>query len=446
MKKDTVLMLLLLISQYTYAAGFQVREQSVVGQGASFSGVAAGGGDLNTVFFNGASMIQQPGSAISGTYSLIKPSGNFSNGMASTSNGIPLEGNGDYQNVISNVPSFAFVYSVSEDLKLGATVNAPWGLETDYDSTWIGRYHAVKSDLISVNVNPMVAYRLNDNIALSIGVQAQYLDATVSNAIDFGTIGMLNSIPGSNPGSFGQDGFVSIDGDDWSFGWTAGILIELTDWTIFGMGFRSKIFHELTGDSEFTPDSQGIGTAVSAATGAFIDTNSKIRFETPESLYFGVRHKPNSMWSMMVEMDFTRWSRVDQLEIQFSNPNQNSNVTRLEWNDTWFGSFGIEYQPSDRWQVRGGLAYEEGATSRNYQTPRVPDDDRIWLSIGGTYSYNQFIKLHAAFTHIFIDNPEFDLMAEFPLSLSDENAFRGNLSGELDLDVNILSFGVTIKL
>ena len=106
----------------------------------------------------------------------------------------------------------------------------------------------------------------------------------------------------------------------------------------------------------------------------------------------------------------------------------------------------MEYQPSDRWQVRGGLAYEEGATSRNYQTPRVPDDDRIWLSIGGTYSCNQFIKLHAAFTHIFIDNPEFDLMAEFPLSLSDENAFRGNLSGELDLDVNILTFGVTIKL
>jgi long-chain fatty acid transport protein len=212
------------------------------------------------------------------------------------------------------------------------------------------------------------------------------------------------------------------------------------------MAFRSKISHKLQGNSNFTLDTQGIGAIVSDATGAFIDTDASIRVEMPELLNLGIRHDINGIWSVMAEMDFTRWSRLDALDIQFSNPNQNKSVTNLEWSDTWFGSLGVEYRPSDRWQIRGGVAYEEGATSSNFRTPRVPDDDRVWLSIGGTYSYDNNIQLHAAFTHIIVKDPELDLEAAFPLITSDENDFRGNLSGEFDLDVNILSFGVTIEL
>ncbi len=446
MKQVFFLLLSLLMHQSIHASGFQVREQSVVGQGASFAGVTAGSSDVNTIFFNGASMMLQNGNAISGTTSLINSSGDFRSGSASTSNGIPIAGFGDYKNMTSNIPSLAFVYSLSENSRLGISVNAPWGLETDYDRTWIGRYHAVKSDLNSINVNPMIAFKPYDKISLSVGVQAQYLDATISNAIDFGTIGMVNLIPGSNPGSLGQDGFVSVDGDDWGFGWTAGVLVELTERTRFGMSFRSKISHKLRGNSNFSLDNQGIGAIISAATGAFSDTDASIRIETPELFNLGIRHDISGKWSVMAEMDYTRWSRLDELDVRFSNSNQNKSVTTLEWNDTWFGSLGVEYRPSDRWQIRGGIAYEEGATASNYRTPRVPDDDRVWLSIGGTYSYNDYIQLHAAFTHIIVEDPQLDLKADFPLSTSDENALRGNLSGEFDLDINILAIGITIEL
>jgi long-chain fatty acid transport protein len=294
-------------------------------------------------------------------------------------------------------------------------------------------------------MNPLVAFKLSNRVSLSVGLQAQYLDAKISNAIDFGTIGMIYSIPGSNPGTSSQDGFVKINGDDWGLGWTAGMLVELTEQTRIGLAFRSAISHDLQGHTHFTWDPQGIGALVNAASGTFVDSDASVRLETPELLTLSIRHDINSMWSLMAELDLTRWSRLDQLEIQFSNMDQNNNVTAFEWSDTWFGSLGIEYRSSDRWRIRSGLAYEEGTTSNQFRTPGIPDDDRIWVSFGGTYSYNRFNHIHAAFTHIVMKNPKVDLDAAFPLNTDDENVFRGNLSGKFDSDINILAVGITIN-
>ena len=38
-------------------------------------------------------------------------------------------------------------------------MNVPFGLETDYSRDWVGRYHAVRSELTTININPAVAWR-----------------------------------------------------------------------------------------------------------------------------------------------------------------------------------------------------------------------------------------------------------------------------------------------
>ena len=44
-------------------------------------------------------------------------------------------------------------------MHFGLGVNAPFGLKTDYDDGWIGRYQALKSQIKTINVNPALSGR-----------------------------------------------------------------------------------------------------------------------------------------------------------------------------------------------------------------------------------------------------------------------------------------------
>ncbi|MDW3095027.1 MAG: outer membrane protein transport protein [Gammaproteobacteria bacterium] len=441
-KKLCIFALLFLIHhQDGDASGFQIREQSALGQGNSFAGIAAGSHDANAIFFNGASMTLYDRNTLSSSASVIHFSGDYNNGNSSTISGSLIEGSGTFKHETSRVPAISAVYSWADNLKFGINVSAPWGLKTNYDHNWVGRYYAIQSELRSININPLLAFKVNNKFSYSIGIQAQYLEVEIDNAIDFGTLGFLNSVPGAIPASTNQDGFVSIKGDDWGFGWTAGFLFETSPTTKLGIAYRSKISYQLKGKADFRLDPQGIGATLSGATDAFINTDSFSRIETPEFITFGIRHDINKSWSIMSEFDFTRWSRVDQLVIQFENPSQSNNITNLKWDDTWFASFGIEYRPNDRLQLRGGIAYEEGASSNEFRSPRVPDADRYWFSLGGTYAINNHIKVHGAYSHLNLDDPTLVLSTS-----SEPNVSRGNLVGEYDVHANILAFGISFIL
>lgn len=97
-------------------------------------------------------------------------------------------------------------------------INAPFGLATKYNNTWVARYHAIDTDLLTMNINPSLGYKINDQLSLGLGLSAQYLDAELSNAIDFGTLDALPVIQGGFGGAFGltpqgADGFLTLKGD-----------------------------------------------------------------------------------------------------------------------------------------------------------------------------------------------------------------------------------------
>jgi long-chain fatty acid transport protein len=69
-------------------------------------------------------------------------------------------------------------------LALGLGIGAPFGLKTEYESDWLGRYQAIKSDIKTVNVNPSVAFKVNDMISIGAGINYQKIDAELTNAVN----------------------------------------------------------------------------------------------------------------------------------------------------------------------------------------------------------------------------------------------------------------------
>lgn len=419
------------------ASGFALKEQSGAALGNAFAGATAGAEDITYMFFNPAGLTRHEGNQVAAVASAIFAQSDFSNGAASNQGGAPItggDGGGPFTPVV--VPALYGLWSIDEDLKFGVGVNAPFGLKTEYDNGWIGRYHAIESELQTVNVNPAVAYEIVDGISLGAGLQVEYATATLSQAIDFGSLGPIG---GAVPDP-AQDGFAEVEGDDFGFGWNVGLLLEPIEGTRVGLAYRSMIAHTLEGDADFDLGTGGDGAIISGALGNFVDTGAQASVKTPESISAGIYHDIDDRWAVMAETSWTRWSRFQELRVSFDNPNQDDSVVTEDWDDSWFFAGGVTYRPAENWTLRLGVAHDQSPVPDGTRTPRVPDSDRTWIALGGQYAVGDWLTLDLGYTHIFVEDSSIALSSATP-----ENQFRGNLSGDYDSAIDIVTIQGVVK-
>ena len=423
--------LLLLLSKNADAAGFAIKEQSAAGLGTAFAGSTASATEPANMFANPAALAYQQGIQAQAIASYIRPRAKLDNAVASNAVGTPLPGRDSKGNIAKDVivPAFYGSVQLSEKFFAGIGINAPFGLETDYPDNWVGRYHALNSDLKTVNINPALALRPVPWLSVGGGVQIQYIDVQLTNAIDFGTI--TGAAP---PGTL--DGRADVKGDDWAYGFTLGALAEPYDGTRLGVGFRSEINHKINGDADFVVPA----VLPPFAGGLFTDTGASAEATTPASVSFGVHQDITEKWAIMGEAQWTEWSSFDELVIEFDNPNQPDNVTEENWQDTWFFSLGTTYEATDDLTLRLGAAYDQSPVRTRFRTPRIPDSDRYWLATGLSWEPHPNVALDLSYTHIFLDDSDVRLSAADP-----GNGARGNLNAEYETDIDIIAVGIRLK-
>ncbi len=427
-------------------SGFALIEQSVSGLGNAFAGGAAGAEDASTIFFNPAGMTLLNGTqAVAGVH-IIMPSAKFHNEgsthVLQAKTGVPLlGGNSGDAGVTKGVPNFYVMRRLSDSISVGLGVTAPFGLATDYDSDWVGRYHALRSDVMTVDINPSVAVKINDKVSVGGGISIQYMKATLSNAIDFGTLdavgafaplgipaGALKLIPQKS------DGLVELKGDDWGIGYNLGLLLQLSEKTRAGVAYRSSVRHSLEGDSSFSNVPAGLSKAPLFKN---VPISSHIRL--PDTASVSVYHRVNPRWALMADVTWTNWSLFDELRIKFSNPYQADGVTTTKWRDSLRYSVGATYTPDATWTFRGGIAYDETPiTDAMFRTPRIPDGSRLWLAGGIGYKISRSFLVNVGYAHLFVQDPKIDKSVASP-----EEQTRGGLKGTYDASVNILSAQLT---
>jgi long-chain fatty acid transport protein len=429
--------ILAITSASAQASGFQLAEQSAKGLGNAFAGGAAVASDASTIFYNPAGMKRIEGNQLSGTITFIFPSGKWQDRGSADAFGSPLTGtNGGDGGEDAIVPVFYALWTLDDRWSAGIGVTVPFGLATKWHDTWKGRYQAIESSIKTLNIQPTLARRINDEWSVGAGFDYQYIDVKLSNQVDYGTLGVAALGPASAD-ALGlapqqNDGRAIVDGDDWSAGWNAGVLYEMDEDTRIGLHYRSKIKHDIRGDANFVIPERAKPLQ---GTGAFVDTDATTRITVPEFVNLSGVHQYDRYWTFMADAQWTRWSRLDDIVIKYKNASQPDTVLDLDWQDTWKLAAGADYRYDDYWTFRFGVAHDQDTTKRSTRTPRLPTSDRYWVSVGFTYQWSENLEVDFGYSHVFVKDGQ----------VNNEGSQGDRVVGRSKNKIDLFSVGGTLR-
>lgn len=427
------------------ASGFALIEQGVSGLGNAYAGGAAIAEDATTVFFNPAGMTRLADTTTIGALHYINTSAEFTDagstdGLAAALTG----GDGGDAGGGGIVPNFYYVKNLGNGHAFGLGIGAPFGLSTEYDPDWQGRYHAIESSVMTLNINPAVASKIGDKLSVGAGFNIQYIKGKLTNAIDFSAV-CLGSPFAAGCGANGlgvlqgADGLIEIEGDTLSYGYNLGLLFELAENSRIGVAYRSAIQHTLEGDADFTNAPAYLVNSFDAAFAAagldfFVDSDVEVGVELPATLSISGYHKASDKIAVMADVTWTNWSVLDGVTVVFDS-GQFPSTEEFNWVNTLRYAVGASYDVSDQLVLRGGLAFDETPVrSPEDRGARLPGNDRTWISFGAGFKAGKTL-IDVGYAHLIVDDAD----------INNTNATGHTLVGEYEAGVDILSVQATWK-
>jgi len=428
---------LLTASSPAFAAGFGLREFSSTAMGTAYAGSAVGNGDASYLAYNPASS-----SAVTSLDASVTAMGIFTSSSATysalTSAGTPAGGVASPKDFVGGalVPSLALRARLTDNLTAGFTAFTPWDLSTHYQTNFSGRYYAEQSKLLTANFQPSLAWEITPGVTLSAALQLEYAKGTLSNAIDVGTIGALQNVPGSVPGA--RDATAIFTGSNWSAGYVLGAIARLSDDLVAGLSYSSKIDHDFHGNLAFQPDATGLTAALSAATGLFKNTPASAKVTMPAEVHAGAKLSITPQWDVSLELDWTDWSSFKTLTVLPANPFQPPDVTVSNWRATWTTALGTTYHDDSPWIWRAGVIVDPTPVPDATIGPRIPDGDRVGIYLGASYALTDSDEIALSGGHLFVDGRTVALAPSSP-----GNAARGTLTGTTSGTATILGLQIS---
>lgn len=376
---------------------------------------------------------------------LIMPSSKFNNNgsVGATLFGAPsANSSGGDAGMTALVPNGYFAMDLGPSTRFGVGISVPFGLGTEYSNDWIGRFQGVKSEIMTLNINPALSWKLNDTVSLGFGLNYQSIDAELTSktnyaAAVFASTGSLAAATAI--ATAGQaEGLSTLKGDDTAWGWNAGAMFQLSPQTRLGVAYRSRIKYTLEGTATF--ENRPIALAAGLP-----DGNIKLDVSMPDSLSFALSHRLNDRWQVLADATWTGWSVLEKFEVVRTNniPAGGATLQRIpyNWRNTWRVGVGANYRMNDAWSLKGGIAFDQTPTNDTDRGVRLPDGNRTWLSIGAKYRMSTAGTLDFGYAHLFVKDPSVNSNAGGVSSNS--TAAYGLVNGKYDASVHILSVQYT---
>jgi long-chain fatty acid transport protein len=418
------------------ASGFQLMEQNASGLGNAYAGQAAAAQDASTIFFNPAGLTKVPGRSAVGVLNVIKPVSEFTNtGSTLAPLQTTLGGNGGDAGDWAYIPNAYFSWQVTQQIFVGFGTGTPYGLKTDYDAGWVGRFHALKSDLKTVNLNPTIAYKMSDTLSIGGGVNYQYAKATLTNAVNYSAaaFGVGGAAALAAVGGPGVEGIGNVKGDDGAWGWNVGVMYDFSRNTRIGASYRSAVDLRLEGDATFTNRPPLLAAGIP-------DGPVFAELKLPAIASFAIFQRLTPKWDLLADATWTQWSSLKTLNV-FRTSGALLTTTPLNWKDSWRVGLGANYHHDSQWTLRFGTAYDQTPVPDADRTPRVPDEDRTWIAFGAQYRWSKQLAIDMGYSHLFLKNASVNLCNAAQASANPAAcAGKNNLVGVYDdLKVDIFS-------
>jgi long-chain fatty acid transport protein len=458
-----------------WGAAFALQEQNASGLGHAYAGGAAAAEDVSTIFYNPAGLVRLTKTQAVIAANLICLSAKFRDNASQPAMFQTLGGTGGDAGDCAVVPNLYIGVPFTDKWSFGLGINAPFGLKTEYDSSWLGRFQAIESKIETININPVLSWEPTKQLTVGGGFSWQRVKATLTSNVNYaglfaqgvGAAAAAGQIPPAAVpilvgSAAGLQSNAKVDGDDNSWGWNIGVLWQASEQTRIGAAYRSKVDYTIGGTANFSnPTAASLGplpptlapvgglivTGVSSALcggvgnpkppgadGSCSD-NVSLKAKFPDTANVSIFHQFNNKWDLMADVQWTGWSSIQDLTIVRST-GEVLQSTPENFRNTWRLSAGANYRYSDQWIFRGGVAWDQSPVNDTDRTPRLPDNDRTWLALGVQYKISPAWAVDVAYSYIWVKTPDMNQNAGSTPSF-------GLINGSYNANVNIVGLQLT---
>jgi long-chain fatty acid transport protein len=402
------------------AAGFYLKEQSIVSQGAAFAGAAARQDAASSIYFNPAG-IAEMGSQIEGGVHLLIPdqtvtgtndplAGTAAAGLLTTAAQEPLSN--------STIPNFYYTKPLGDGVA-GFGISAPFGSKNEYSSDFTGAFDSYYVKLKTVDISFAYAKTISETVRLGGALVYQTADIEQRKRV---------SVAGST---------ATLKGDSSALGLTVGMQFDLESGGVLGISYKKGLEQEIEGTNTVSADFTSGG--VTFAAGSYNATGT---LKLPSMMSVSLIHPVSDQTDVMFDVTRYGWSAYDNLTVNTAWGTQGgipvgtvASVSNQNYVDTTSFSVGAEHRYGNGWTARAGLHLDPTPTNDTDRSFTTPDGDRTWIAFGASKETDSGFTWDFAYTHIKVDDTTLNRATD-----------AGTVSATAESTFNIISIGVRVPL
>jgi len=321
---------------------------------------------------------------------------------------------------------------MGQNLVVGIGVFAPFGLGTDWDTDWVGRYSATYAEVATIHIQPTVAYQVNDNVSVGVGVSYVTSSATMEKMVDFG------SRIGEGPNPL-LDSESSMDGSGSAVAFNVGIQAKASEAMTFGASYQSAYDIKYEGTATFTHsnvlkaktyplDPTGATTMYHVALANMpAKQDGSASFNMPWVLNLGMKYDFTPQFDTSFDVNVVGWSVYKELEVDFDTDVPEDKVLPKNWDDSVVLRLASSYDMSDSWILRGGLLYDKNPVPDETFDAQLPDANRIGLSVGTGYSFGK-LRIDAGYLFLHFSDRKKNNAVGFDLGDNSDTTGDGDVN------------------
>ncbi|EGQ9320652.1 long-chain fatty acid transport protein [Vibrio cholerae] len=403
------------VSTFTQAAGFQLAEYSATGLGRAYAGEAAMADNASAQWRNPAMLTYLEGTQVSAGAIYVNPNVDVEGTVTHQQLGKTHASSNDFAHD-AVIPNFYLSHQLNEQVALGFALGTNYGMETDLGTEFAASHFGNQASVISKEANLNIAYQILPQ--LSIGGGVRYVmgeghfgaTAPAKNLIRHPVTNNVMTLPKGTTLKY-------MEGEDNSWGWQVGSAWQINQNHRVGFAYKSEVVMDFEGHAEgvsygsYKPGMMSVTLPATAELASF--------------------HQLNDQWAIHASINWTDWSSFKELTAVF--PEKSDLIKSENWEDNYRFALGTTYQYDAKLALRAGVAYDTSAVDDKNRTATIPETDRTWVSVGGSYVATPQLTLDAGFTYIFAK----DATINEPRDASDQTAaaiggaFTGNVSGNV---------------
>jgi long-chain fatty acid transport protein len=397
---SVALMMILAVPHMAKAEGFAMSEWSA--RGLSLAGGLVGrADDPSAVAYNPAGITQLEGTQIMVGGAIVAPFGtmrcDFDNGTTHYMQTKPQ----------TWTPVHMYLtHQLSDSLWAGFGVYSRFGVGVSYNGDWAGRYNMYDVGLQTISATPVLAYKVNDWLSLSVGAELLYAhlyEGKKANMNALLTSKGAGGLIALNP-RLGEDMDAQIEGQGIAGGFNIAAHAKFNEQWSAGLVYKSQMTLNMAGEMKFDKNHAIQNTPFA---GKFQTSDLDGTVQLPDSLAFAITYKPTDTLSFEVGTVWTRWSTYDHLNIYVDKPADIHSKNRKNCADGWNFNASVEWKTTDWLTLRGGAYIETPVVDEKYSDFMIPSHGRTGITAGAGFNWGNF-TLDLAYAHLFINQLDYD--------------------------------------